>query len=61
MPPAPPHSDVRTLQLRLGLTPDGRFGAQTDAAVREFQRRNGLTIDGKVGPKTWTALFAVRA
>ncbi|HEY6723637.1 MAG TPA: peptidoglycan-binding domain-containing protein [Polyangiaceae bacterium] len=57
---------MRTLQLRLGIPADGRFGAGTEAAVKEFQRRNGLTTpkhpngDGIVGPKTWAKLFAVR-
>lgn len=57
MPPAPPHADVRTLQLRLGIAADGRFGAGTDAAVRAFQRSKGLQVDGIVGEKTWAALF----
>ncbi len=37
-------------------TADGKFGADTLAAVKLFQRRNGLTVDGKVGPATATAL-----
>lgn len=35
---------------------DGRYGAETEAAVKAFQRDNGLTADGIVGPKTWAAL-----
>jgi N-acetylmuramoyl-L-alanine amidase len=35
---------------------DGRYGADTQAAVKLFQRRNGLTVDGKVGPATAAAL-----
>jgi len=35
---------------------DGRYGADTQAAVRLFQRRNGLTIDGRVGADTAAAL-----
>jgi hypothetical protein len=58
MPPAEPSSDVRTLQARLGIAVDGRFGAGTEAAVKAFQRRRSLTADGVVGPNTWTALFA---
>lgn len=37
-------------------TADGKFGADTLAAVKLFQRRNGLTLDGKVGPATAAAL-----
>jgi hypothetical protein len=36
---------------------DGKFGAQTEAAVKGFQAGYALTIDGLVGPKTWAALF----
>jgi len=61
MPPGAPVADVRVLQDRLGITPDGRFGKVTLAAVRTFQGRNGLASDGIVGPRTWSALFAVRA
>ncbi len=35
---------------------DGRYGADTQAAVKLFQRRNGLTVDGRVGPATAAAL-----
>jgi peptidoglycan hydrolase-like protein with peptidoglycan-binding domain len=61
MPPAAPVPDVRLLQNKLGVAPDGRFGNGTLAAVKEFQRRRGLDVDGVVGPRTWTALFAVRS
>ena len=43
---------VKKLQERLGLTADGRFGANTEKAVRDYQTRNGLTADGIAGPAT---------
>jgi hypothetical protein len=50
-------ADVKTLQRLLGITADGIFGKQTEAAVREFQRKNGLVADGIVGRKTWLLLL----
>jgi peptidoglycan hydrolase-like protein with peptidoglycan-binding domain len=38
---------------------DGRFGAQTAAAVRAFQERHELEVDGVVGPQTWERLNAI--
>lgn len=35
---------------------DGKFGAETKAAVQAFQAAAGLTVDGVCGPKTWAAL-----
>jgi peptidoglycan hydrolase-like protein with peptidoglycan-binding domain len=39
-----------------GLTVDGVFGAQVEAAVKLFQQDVGLAVDGIVGPLTWAAL-----
>jgi len=42
----------------IGLTADGVFGPETDAAVRAFQGTLGLTVDGIVGALTWRALVS---
>lgn len=47
---------VKKLQKSLGVTADGVFGANTEAAVKKFQSKAGLTPDGIVGAKTWAAL-----
>jgi hypothetical protein len=49
---------VVALQQALGITADGDFGAQTEAAVKAFQQRAGLEADGRVGPKTWAKVLA---
>ena len=53
---------VRRLQRALRRTPDlgisvdGVFGLQLEAAVKSFQEGAGLLVDGIVGPLTWNAL-----
>jgi hypothetical protein len=41
--------DVKTLQIFLGLTPDGAFGKNTKTKVIEWQKANNLTPDGTFG------------
>jgi lysozyme len=49
-------NDVKEMQRRLGITADGIFGRNTEAAVRAFQQRKKLTVDGCCGPRTAAAL-----
>lgn len=44
--------EVATLQRALGLTPDGRFGTETEDALKRFQRAHNLNPDGRAGPAT---------
>ncbi len=46
-------SDVAQWQAIIGVTADGAFGPQTQAATVAWQSAHGLTADGVVGPMTW--------
>lgn len=48
--------DVKRLQEKLHLYPDGIFGRLTEEAVKQLQLDNGLTPDGIVGEKTWAVI-----
>lgn len=52
------NNDVKILQEKLNLTPDGNFGPITEKKVKEWQTQNGLTPDGIVGDATWNKLFS---
>ena len=49
--------DVKKLQAELGLTADGSFGPDTEAAVKEWQSQNNLDPDGEIGDISWALLF----
>jgi peptidoglycan hydrolase-like protein with peptidoglycan-binding domain len=49
-------SAVKSVQRKLGLSADGKFGAGTQRAVKRFQKRSHITADGIVGPATRQAL-----
>ncbi|MDD1429051.1 peptidoglycan-binding protein, partial [Dolichospermum sp. ST_sed9] len=48
---------IRYLQYRVGATPDGIYGSQTEAAIKKFQQQNGLTADAIVGAMSWQKLI----
>jgi len=50
---------VIQLQTILHLSPDGVFGAATEATLRAFQRNHDIVPDGIAGPKTWKVLDTV--
>ena len=50
---------TRIVQKAVGVTVDGLFGKNTDAAVRTYQKQNGLTVDGIVGLNTWKKILKV--
>ena len=50
--------DVKKLQEKLGLKPDGNFGPMTETKVKEWQKAYGLTSDGIIGDATWNKMFA---
>jgi murein L,D-transpeptidase YcbB/YkuD len=57
-----PPVTTRSLQYLLNargahLAVDGKFGANTKAAVIAFQRHHGLSHDGVAGAATWRALL----
>lgn len=49
-------NDVKALQSKLNLIPDGIFGKVTEEAVKDFQKKNNITADGIVGDTTWSKL-----
>lgn len=59
--------DVKSVQQRLKdlgyLTDkvDGKYGANTEAAMRAFQEKNGLTASGNGDTNTYTVLYSVNA
>jgi hypothetical protein len=48
---------VKLVQAIVGATPDGDFGAKTNALVKAWQTKQGLKSDGVVGPVTWAKMF----
>lgn len=49
--------DVKKLQKQLGITDDGIYGSQTQAAVKQYQQDNGLQVDGIAGNETLGHLY----
>ena len=47
---------VVLIQRHMGLSADGKYGANTERAVKVFQRQHGLADDGKFGPATNKAM-----
>lgn len=53
--------DVKKLQKALGITADGIYGSQTQAAVKAYQQKNGLSVDGIAGNQTLGKLYGTAA
>lgn len=50
-------TNVKKIQYKLGLHPDGVFGSGTERKVKEWQENNDLTVDGLIGESSWQKLF----
>ena len=50
---------TKLIQKAVGIKADGKFGADTKAAVIKWQKRLGLTADGVVGYNTWIKLLGL--
>ncbi len=50
---------TRLVQKAVGVTVDGKFGKDTEAAVKKWQKLMGLVADGCVGPDTWKKILGV--
>jgi peptidoglycan hydrolase-like protein with peptidoglycan-binding domain len=50
-------NDVKTLQQKLMISPDGVFGPKTEKHVIRFQLSHSLASDGIVGSDTWAILL----
>jgi putative chitinase len=51
--------EVKTMQVKLGLTADGIFGPGTEKVVKKWQIDHDLTPDGIVGMGTWNKMFGI--
>jgi peptidoglycan hydrolase-like protein with peptidoglycan-binding domain len=47
---------VKILQVKLGVTSDGQFGAGTETALKSYQQQHGLKVDGIAGPDTFAQM-----
>ena len=48
---------TKVIQKAIGVSADGKFGADTHKAVVNFQKKNGLVADGIVGYNTWKKII----
>lgn len=49
--------NVKKVQMKLGLIPDGIYGPNTANRVKKWQKENGLSVDGIIGESTWRKMF----
>jgi peptidoglycan hydrolase-like protein with peptidoglycan-binding domain len=49
--------DVKFLQARLGVRPDGYFGPDTTQALVAFREANGLPAEPVAGREVWSLLI----
>lgn len=51
--PAGADPKIAQLQKVIGVSPDGKWGPASTAALQAWQQKNGLAADGKPGPQTY--------
>jgi putative chitinase len=50
--------DVKKMQSKLGINPDGDFGPKTENKVKEWQAKNNLSVTGIINDACWKVMFA---